>query len=139
MPRTTRDLVGMLVEIDEEFWPNLDPHILSANVIVTKKCVSDDDPLTEEHAELVERWLAAHFYAVSDPQSTYEQAGSVSIKFESKVDLGLNLTRFGQQAMVVDTTGGLAAWNAEIQNGRGGRLSARFQWLGTPKADEDLP
>ena len=49
MPRTTRDAVGELVEIDEEFWPNLDPHILSANVIVTKKCVSDDDPLPCEY------------------------------------------------------------------------------------------
>lgn len=137
MPRTTPARVGTLVALDETSWPDLDTHIQSANVLVTKVCVSAADPLDDAHLALVETWLAAHFYAVTDPQSTYEQAGSVSIKYEGTVDLNLNLTRFGQQAMLLDTTGGLAFWNKRMLTGMTGK--ARFQWLGTPKCDGRLP
>lgn len=70
-----------------------------------------DPPASEGKLELIERYLAAHFYSVTDPVSISEWIGSVRTFYEYKVDLYLNVTRFGQQAQLMDTSGALAAYN----------------------------
>lgn len=58
----------------------------------------------------IELWLSAHFAAITDPELKSESVGgewSVSLNVKTPGD-GLNATRYGQQAMELDTTGTLA-------------------------------
>ena len=81
----------------------------------------------------IERWLSAHFYHVAATRANREEAGSVAETKRSKVDLGLNLTHYGQHAMLLDVAGGLATLDE-----MGIRLGlATVTWLGTPDEEED--
>lgn len=117
--RTTRDLVAGIIETDPQIVlsdeTGLDPFIDTANDLVTRLCTNSN--YSDNTLELIERWLSAHFYAVRDPRTTTEGAGGVSAGYESRVDLGLNLTRYGQQAMLVDSDNNLAALNKRNQEG----------------------
>lgn len=104
MARVTPAEVREIADIDVAV-TNLNPFILVANQLVTELCTAsslDDDRLKE-----IERWLSAHFACIRDPQRDNEKAGSVGEKFQYKVDLGLNQTRYGQQAMLLDTSNAL--------------------------------
>lgn len=132
MARTTPELVAGIIEVDDG--DDLEPFIDVANELVTEVCA----PVVTYSAprlEKIERWLAAHFYAIQRPRNFLEQAGTLREQIESKVDLGFNVTRYGQQAMRLDTAGGLAALDAQS----GGADSATvirpkrsMTWLGRP-------
>jgi len=122
--RTTSVLVAAIIEVDTDI--DLEPFIFTASELVTEVCAIAG--YTVERLELIERWLSAHFYAIRDPRVTQEKAGSVGANFESKVDLNLALTRYGQQAMLLDTQGGLAALNQSMLSGK---RTASVAWLGT--------
>lgn len=121
MARTTAALVAKIIEVDSSIivTPDTDfaPFIEWANAIITDVCV----PLgyDDERLALIEKWLSAHAYAIRDPRITSEAAGkgAVSASYESKVDLNLNLTRYGQSAMVLDTKGGLASLQQKLLKG----------------------
>lgn len=137
MPRTTDDLVGGICEVAEG--DDLAPYISSASRLVDRCCLTGVDgtalDYTTDDLELIERWLAAHFYCVFNPRTTQESVGQAQQQFEGRSDLRLNFTRYGQQAMLLDVHGGLAALN----NGLGkvekkfpavtGR-KPRITWLG---------
>lgn len=137
---TNDDLVGAIVEVDAG--DDLTPFIRSAHRLIVRFCepylteaVAPAVLYTTDDLEDIETWLAAHFYACLRRQVRAEQAGAVRSDYESKVDLRLNVTIYGQQAMVLDVNGGLAGWN----NTLGNRLSvvASVQWLGVPDEDAD--
>lgn len=135
MPRTTAPQVKGIIETDATIIvvdADLDPFIEVANELVTEKCTGDAGPdpaYTATRLELIERWLAAHFYAIRDPRTTNEKAGPVGAAYESKVDLGLDLTRYGQQAKILDTNGGLATLDQATKDGK--RRTVGASWLGT--------
>jgi hypothetical protein len=57
----------------------------------------------------IERWLAAHFAALSSPGYTEVGSGVYRIKLETpKLGDGLKGTRYGQVALSMDTSGFLA-------------------------------
>lgn len=91
---------------------DVSPHIATADALVTAVCLSSG--YTDAHLEKITRWLAAHFAAVHHPQNLRERAEPTDSQIESKVDLGLRVTRWGQQAIVLDYAGNLAA----VANGR---------------------
>jgi hypothetical protein len=132
MARTTDAAVAGIIEVDTNI--TLTPFIETANQMVTDACGEAD--YTEAKLELIERWLAAHFYAIRDPRATAERAGPVGANFESKVDLGLAITRYGQQAMALDTEGGLRALSEQATGGPG-RITAGVTWLGTDDWEDD--
>jgi hypothetical protein len=103
MPRTTENAVAAIIEVDEDI--NLAPFIEVAAALVDEVCAPAG--YDEARLELIERWLSAHFYAIRDPRRTQEVAGPVSESFQSKVDLGLDVTHYGQQAKLLDTKGTL--------------------------------
>ena len=114
MPRTSALLVQGIIETDATIG-SLDPFILAANELVSEVCA----PLGygDIRLELIERWLAAHFYAVRDLRIASESAGSVKSDYQHKVDLNLAVTIYGQQAMTLDTIGGLASLNKQTTSG----------------------
>lgn len=132
--RTTQELVaGVLVNSMDEEDDDLEPFIATANILVTRVCapaVDGDGNLVYGAAdlEMIERWLAAHFYKIPNPADLRTQVSmNASNQIESKVDLGLDVTRWGQMAKVLDTAGGLAMIDNKSENRRGWGA----YWLGT--------
>lgn len=131
MPNTTPELVGEIIEVDALI--SVDPFILMANSLVVEFCVdSGPDPAySVERLELIERNLAAHFYETRDKRVQSEGAGSVSeskVSFQTK--LYLDNSQYGQHAQMLDSNGGLAAWNQSLQSGNAARRQAAMTWLG---------
>lgn len=108
MAHTSAEEIAKVIEVDEAI--DLAPFIEIANELVEECC--GDAEYTEDRLRIIETWLAAHFYAIRDPRLSSEGAGPISSSFQSRVDLGFDVTHYGQQAMRVDTAGGLAALNA---------------------------
>jgi hypothetical protein len=129
--RTTYAEVAKIIEVDTTITTDLVPFIEAANALVTEVCT--DSGYTTERLELIERWLSAHFYAIRDPRPETEKAGSVSVKYQSKVELGFDVTHYGQMAMRLATAGELAALNNQAKNG--GKQTVGVSWLGESDAD----
>ena len=139
--RTSKANVATVIELDAAIVPDdaaMLPFITVANELVTECCTGDNGPATaysDDRLELIERFLAAHFYTNRDPRLTDERAGSVGGSYQSKVDLGFDTSHYGQTAMRLDTNGGLAALNATTTGGGKTRVGAF--WAGTPAASVD--
>lgn len=129
--RTTEAAVKALVDV--ESGKDLTPFITVANELVTECCVGGDH--SDTRLELIERWLAAHFYAVYDSQAQSEQAGAVRVAFEGRADMFLERTKYGQQALILDTEGSLAALNSRVKKGK--VKSVGVTWLGTEEVTAD--
>lgn len=133
MARTTAEKVGKVIEVDPEV--DLDPFIEAATLLVDEVCV----PFGHSEARLtvIETWLAAHFYGVFDHETQVAQewiGAAIGTQYRGKAELGLNLTKQGQQAMILDTGGGLAKVNAQAQNPDVslGLAATQIMWLGNP-------
>ena len=129
--RTTSVAVGLIIEVDASI--SLTSFIEAANALVMEVCSTDDYDATR--LELIERWLSAHFYAIREARPTNERAGSVGASYQSKVDLGFDVTHYGQMAMRLDTAGGLAALNAEAK--KGGSRTATVTWAGKDATNKE--
>lgn len=65
--------------------------------------------LTAPQMKEIERWLTAHLIASTrDRQAREEGAGGAYIKYTGLTYTGLRGTTYGQQAIVLDTSGTLA-------------------------------
>ena len=137
MPRTTEEDVQAICEVEEDV--DLTPYIEMANELVTEVCepvLRDGLPFhSEARLTKIETLIAAHFYrCLWDQATTQEGVGSLQTSFEGKVDLRLQVTKYCQQAMVMDTSGALAALNNSLGSamtdlpGAGRRI--RVTWLG---------
>jgi len=126
MVRTTSELVAGVVEADGDI--DLSPFILTANALVTEVC----EPVgySDERLELIERWLAAHFYANRDMRLSREGVDDVDQTFQYRVGLMLANTMYGQQAMVLDTAGKLAALSKKAEQGKT-KKRVSITWLGS--------
>jgi len=129
--RTTNALVEAIIEVESGIV--LTPFIAAANTLVTKFCTDLDEDYTAAELQQIETWLAAHFYTVRDPRADEERAGPVSQRLQSKVDLGLSTSHYGQMAMTLDYYGGLSALNESIKNGTSNTVG--MTWLGTEEDD----
>lgn len=136
--RTTPTLVQGILEV--ESGKDLTPFIRSANVLVNGVCgdsgYTDGDPdavppvpYEDTEMELIERWLAAHFYTIYDNQLSQAGAGSVRASFQHDVDLLLFNSMYGQQAVVLDYHGNLAALQNQAKTRR--KVVTSISWLGT--------
>lgn len=122
--RTTNAQVAAIIEL--EVTVSTEPFIEVANSLVTELCTDSD--YTDEKLELIERWLSAHFYAIREGRATLEKAGKVSATIQSKVDLGFDVTHYGQMAMRIDTAGNLAKLNEQTK--KGGVPVVGMTWVG---------
>ncbi len=125
--RTTEAAVKKLLDgFDPD--ADFDPFLEVANDLVTENCLASD--YSDARLERIERWLAAHFYAVRDPRARSEGAGPVNASYEGSSGMGLDFTRYGQMVKMVDSAGNLAALDAMAKDGKVPKR-ATLRWLGT--------
>jgi hypothetical protein len=107
MARVTATEVKELISTSE----TITAHINTANVLVTEK-LGGNATMTADHLKEIERWMSAHFVAVSiERQAGKERIGNTAVEyagFNTTGLQGLGLTTYGQQAMMLDTTGTLS-------------------------------
>ena len=135
MARTTASAVkGILLKdypAPDEEQPSLTPYIETANVIVTRVATcatARDRTLTSTELELVERWLAAHFYVQSDQTWQSKSTEGASASFHGQTGMHLESSRYGQAAMDIDYSGCLASFSSA--------QSVTFGWLGRPPSEQ---
>ena len=133
MARTTDTAVKGIIDVTSGV--DLTPFISVANELVTEVCL-DSTPTTYDSTrlELIERWLAAHFYTNYEPRAMSEKAGDVAERKQDKVDLGLDSSFYGQTAMRLDTNGGLSKLNE--QSKKGSKRTVGLFYVGTPIDEE---
>ena len=107
MVRVTDDQVRSIIELDEAV--NLAPYIATANLLAEERLVSAG--MTEARLAQIELWLSAHFAAIANPQVQTETVGPLTTTYQQKLGLGLDATMYGQQAIVLDTSGRLGVLN----------------------------
>ena len=134
MPRTTPALVvGVLLkEYDSKNNPDLTPFITIANAMVNVVVSADSAGLLTGAnvplQELIERWLAAHYYQIADPGYQSRSTGGASGSFNGQTTQTFKSTRFGQQACAMDITGWLARRDKEVEEGA--RRRVQVLWVG---------
>lgn len=104
--QVTHDELKAIIDTDADD-NSLDAAIATA--IVTASSL--EDKLTKVRLFEVIRWLSAHFLAMKEERGALRQSetGSSEERYGGTMTQGLNLTRYGQQAILIDTTGILAA------------------------------
>lgn len=123
MARTTADLVRQTIGTNPDV--SLDGFIRTANAIVTDLDNRDTDGRVPAALLIeIETYLAAHFYALFDPQAQSESYGA-SATYQGQTGEGLRGTWWGQQAISMDLSGYLA----EMADGV---IPAKIHWLGKP-------
>jgi len=65
--------------------------------------------LTTASLKEIERWLSAHYVAIRDRQVSKVTMLDTSHTYDGKTGTGLGSTLWGQQALLMDTTGTLAS------------------------------
>ena len=133
MPFRTSDVAVkaiLLDNYDAEKAYVLTAFIESANVLTNRVVAKDTAALLSvTDQEMIERYLAAHFYQHGDQGFSKRSEGTVAGTFHGKTEQGLSSTQYGQAAIGFDSTGELAAINAELINGKSRK--ARVIWAGT--------
>lgn len=121
---------GILVEhYDLSGNPLLSPFIQAASSLTDYVEEKDTDSILSASAlEIIERWLAAHFYAHADQLHSQKQTGRASATFQGKTDMCLDSTQYGQTAKILDVTGTLASLDKQAKDGK---KVAGGAWLGT--------
>jgi hypothetical protein len=135
--RTTNALVIAVLGKDYDTNKNLDvtPYVAMASNLVDRVVVmannkgmpySDPNPaIVGSPTEIIERWLAAHFYAVMDKPYMNKSTQGASAGYGGRLDMGLDFTQYGQQAQMADYSYSLTNINKKQR--------ASGQWLGTPQ------
>jgi len=101
--RVTSTDVKAVIETEET---DLSVFITAANNLTDRVAVADSGLAAATLFE-IERWLSAHFAALYDRQESKSDVGDTAFTYGGKTAMGLDFTRFGQQAMLFDTTGTL--------------------------------
>lgn len=98
--RVTPEDVQKLIHSDND----VSPHIEVAHLIVDEQLLGQN--LTSERLRLIELYLAAHFTAIAVERGALksDEALDASQSYGGDFGSGLTLTRFGQQALVLDTS-----------------------------------
>lgn len=120
---TIAEVLGICKEVDEETpTTEMDMFIATAHVLVWENL--DGYSIPTSRLTMIERYLSAHFAAITYPQSSFEAAGKVQVSYATKIALGFDLTRYGQMAVRLDPTRSLKGLDeSKIRR-------ASISWLG---------
>lgn len=131
--RTTGDAVIAVLgrDYDSDNAPAVDPYIESASSLVDEvvtRAADDGYAIATAKAELMERWLAAHDYCLSDRLYRSRNELGASGAFQGETGMGLDYTPYGQRAKAFDSSG----WLVAIANG----LVVGLAWAGKTAATQ---
>ncbi len=118
-PRVTDVEVKAIVDTERETTPFIDV----AHLIVDENLLSEG--LTAARLTQIELYLAAHFTTVTEEKGSLtssEGGDSKDTYFTRELGKGLAMTRYGQQALALDTSGVLAEVSSVS-----GALKAQFR------------
>jgi len=126
--RTSSASVQALLGQNYDGSTTLTPFIDTATALVDWLSSQDSDgELNSTLLELIERYLAAHFYHPVNQFVQAEGAGGASNTYQGQTGQGFSSTMYGQTALRLDVTGLLAKRELESQQGRS---KATVGWLG---------
>lgn len=108
-----------------------------ADIVVTNRVAAADSTLSAEELAAIEVYLAAHFFYLSlrEGPLAAETIDNTSERYHNIYSKGLNATRFGQQAVMLDPTGVLAVMADKADNPQ--RKTALFQVVSPVQANPD--
>lgn len=119
--------VQRILDYDQDLVPDVQPFIDDAVIFLT--AVIGTGVVTDAVFDTVTNYMSAHLICISDPRVHTEQVKSLLVTYQQKLDKGLGITHFGTMAMMLDTSGKLAAWNQRVIEGKG---KVQFFWAGSP-------
>ena len=124
------NVVAILVDhYDTPNATDLTAFIATANSLTDAVSTADTGGiLSSGDLELIERWLAAHFYGHADQMTQSEGGGGANASFQGQTAMFFESTQYGQTALVLDRTGELARLQKQAEEGK---RSAGMTWLGT--------
>lgn len=123
--RTNDEAVRAIIENCSSI--SMTPFMHAANSLVDKIDTYDTEGvLSNSDLKLIETWLAAHFYGVRDAQFQSKSTQGASGGFQGQTGKFLELTWWGQQAMLLDVSGYLRNLNDGKVN-----MLPQLLWLGT--------
>lgn len=104
MRTTEADVKNLLdSELTED---QITPFLTTANLLVTQLLGASS--LQAALLEQIECWLAAHLTTARDPVIANETIGDASADYAVQRGLGLQSSPYGQQVLMLDTTGTFA-------------------------------
>ena len=101
--RVTTAEVKAIIDTD---LTDLSVFITAADQLVDQVAVADSS-LAAASLKEISRWLSAHFTAIRDQQASKSTVGPTSYTYWGKTAMGFEFTAYGQQALLLDTTGTL--------------------------------
>lgn len=105
--RTNQTRVQAAVEdFNASLWN--DSFLDTANIFTNRLAAKVPGEHTDEELRAIETYLAAHAYALKDPQYSSKSTGKTSSTFEGQTGMLLKFTRYGQMACALDHTGKLS-------------------------------
>ena len=116
-------------DVSDEFQSFIDLANDLADELCTGNSIITNAPHSTARLDKIKTWLAAHFIKILDPQLVREEVSTLRAVYQQEVKLGLSQTRYGDQAKIIDTTGGLAAWDKQVVTGTVKSRTA-IGWLG---------
>lgn len=129
MSRTTVTAVAGVLARNWDGTTGLQPFIDAASSIVDDAVTNDEDGvLNSNNTELIERWLAAHFYHCSDPVYQGKNSNKAGGQFQGTSAMAMDGSRYGQMAKRLDPSGWLEAVDSK------GVIGAA--WLGKAPSDQ---
>ena len=127
--RTDKKAVDNILGDNYDGSTSLLPFIETANGLVDRISTLDTAGImSANQLELVERWLAAHFYAHHDQLFQSSGQGGANATYQGQTGMALASTQYGQTAMTLDLTGTLSELSQQAINGK---RKAGMSWLGT--------
>ena len=108
MARTTATEVKQIISttLDDTI---VDAYIAGATELITE-VLGSSTAITDTLKAEIERWLSAHLLAATRARQLVSgKAGPAEAVYQGKTGMNLESTLYGQQVMVLDTTGSFAA------------------------------
>lgn len=108
--------------------PFIETASLMVNKIVTCMAGKSLTAHDSDTLEMIERYLAAHFYTHSDKVTQSESKGKASGSYQGQTGKGLESSDYGQTALILDDSGCL---KSIAMGARVGLI-----WLGKPRSEQ---
>lgn len=116
--RVTDTQVEAILLREFEEGDDLEPFIAIATSLTDWVEDCSDPTLSDDSLENIELQLAAHFYAQANQRFADKATDKASAKFQGTTGMRLDYTDYGQNALLLDTSGCLAKRNKEASQGK---------------------